>query len=510
MLRSLCILALIAVAAAGDLVWTGMGNTSVWDDYRNWDQKRIPTSADNVIINLASAQVTLDVSWVTVASLHVSAGLFIQPQAFSVGNLIVDNEGVYRLDSGNAALTIGGTANITSSQGLLFASGYFSGALIVGADSMLNFTGAAAKGFNDAKVVATGSAVCSAGATINFNGSSINFIGGLTVQAGAPVNFMEVSAGGNKITGNLALEPQAGLQLLVGTNFNTISMGSNAVVTVTKERQSVGTLQMDDSSVVNIAGENTGLAAGSIASKGTISTLSPVSVGGRSQLFSLIVDGAAPVVFGSGVAFGSLTIKSGSVQLSGPNTADSAQFGTATVTGVSTLVVSDLRVMGPNMNLANASINVTATANLNGQVQVSSGYIGLQQNAVGSVASFSVLAAGGVAVAGYSFINNGQINIATQMQFTQVNAVGSGTYALGPQSGLGLANSDLTAGQVILGDSAQLTGSVAGANIQQTAAADQKFVDFTVDTFVFHCPSPCPSITSNGRSVNFSAQAASS
>jgi hypothetical protein len=509
MLRSLCVFALILLVSAGDLVWTGQGNTGVWDDYRNWDQKRIPTSSDNVFINMASAQVTLDVSWVSVASLHVSAGLFIQPQSFFVGNLIIDNEGVYRLDSGNAALTVGGTANITSTQGLLFASGYFSGSLIVSSDSILNFTGAAAKGFNDARVVASGSSVCSSGATINYNGSSVDFPGGLTIASGAPVNFMEVGAGGNKITGKLILSSQAGLQLLVGTNFNSISMGSNSVITVTKERQSVGTLQMDDSSVINIAGQNTGLAAGSVNSRGTISTLSPVSVGGRSQIFSLIVDGAAPVLFGAGVAFGSITIKSGSVQLAGANTADSAQFGTASVSGVSSLVVSDLKVMGPNMNLANASINVTATASLNGQVQVSSGYIALQQNAVGSVASFSVLAAGGVAVAGYSFVNNGQINIQTQMQFTQVNAVGGGQYALAPQSGLGLANSDLTAGQVVLGDSAQFSGSVAGVNVQQTAAASQKYVDFSVDTFVFHCPSPCPSVTSNGRTVSFMAEAAS-
>jgi len=507
-MRTFCVLALIALASATQLVWTGLGNTSVWDDYRNWDQKRIPTSADNVLINLASAEVTLDVSWVTVASLQVSAGTFIQPQSFSVGNLIVDNEGVYRLDSGNGALQVG-TANVTSPQGFLFASGYLSGSLIVSQQSILNFTGAAAKGFNEAKVTVAGNSVCSAGATLNFNGSAINFAGGLNIQNGQAVNFNGVGSQ-NSITGKLVLASQAGLQLLVNTNFNTISMGANSVITVTKERQSVGTLNMDGSSVISIAGENTGLSAGSVASRGTISTLSPISVGGKSQIFSLIVDGAAPCVFGGAVAFGSLTIKSGSVQLSGASTADSAQFGVAAVSGVSSLVVGDLKVMGPNFNLANSSINVTATASLNGQVQVASGLIALQQNAVGSVASFSVLAAGGIAVPGVSFVNNGQINIATQMQFTQVSATGSGVYALSPQAGLQLANADLTAATVIIGDQAQFSGNVASANIQQTSAASSKFVDFTVDFFTFHCPSPCPSISSNGRSVSFSAVAASS
>jgi len=508
MMRTLFVLVLCVAALADQLVWTGLGNTSVWDDYRNWDRKRIPTPDDDIIIDLASAVVTLDVNWGTVRSMHISAGMFIQPQNFGVGRLTVDNNGVYRLDSGNGALTVG-TANVTSTQGFLFASGTITGALIVSSNSILNFTGAGAKSFNLAKVTASGNSVCDAGATINFNGSTINFAGGLTINSGDAVNFMGIG-GTNQITGAGILAARAGLQLLVGTSFNTLNMGANSQLTITKEQQQVGSLIMDDSSAISIAGENTALSAGSITSRGVISTLSPISVGGKSQIRTLVIDGAAPVVFGSAVAFGQVTIKSGSMQISGMSTADQAQFGVATVTGVGSLSIGDLRVTGPNMNLANASINVTGTANFNGQIQLSSGLVAILNGATANVVNLQVLAAGGIAVPGISFINQGKITITqTQLSFTQLNAGGRGTYVLDEQTQLTLSNANMSAASVVLGDGAEFSGPVAGIDVVSTTAQSQKYVDFTVNGFTFHCTSPCPPITSSGQ-TSFSAVAASS
>jgi hypothetical protein len=506
MSRTFFVCALVTLALAEPLVWTGLGNTSIWDDYKNWDQKRIPTASDWVIINTPGATVTLDVAWASVATLQISSGMLIQPNPFAIGNLIVEKDGVYRLDSGTGSLVLT-SGNVTSTDGFLFASGFLQGSLTV--STILNFTGAAAKGFNDGNVVVGGSAVCSAGATINFNTTKINFAGGLEIQGGSPVNFVGITTG-NQISGGLVLDASSAVQFLVETQFDTIKMGKNSQIQVTKQITQVGTLNMDDSSLVQIAGPNTGLQASSIASTGAINTLSPVAVGSKSQILNLVVDGNAPVTFGDAVAFGTINVKSGSVTFAGASTADTAQFGTASISGVSTLVAGDLKFSGPNVNLANSSISVTGTASFNGQLQVSSGSVSLGNNAKGTVQTFQVIASNGVPVSGTSFNNDGQVTVATQLTFTQLNAAGAGSYALNPSAGLSLNNAVLTAGTVILNKEAVFSGAASAINVGSTNSADNSMIDFTVDGATFHCKQNCPAITSNGVSSSFTASESSS
>jgi hypothetical protein len=502
---------LLLTVNAGTLTWTGAGSTGVWDDYRNWDQKRIPTSSDYVIIDTSNASVTLDIPF-SVNTLHISAGTFIQPQPFSVGNLIVDGSGVFNLNSGTASLSAD-SANITSQSGFIFSSGYFTGSMLVSSQSTLDLSGAASKGFNDAKVIVQGSTICDAGATLNFNGSTVNFVGGLEIKGGNLVNFQTNNPNDDStITGSLTIDPKGQVQFLVPTQFNSISMGMAAQLTVTKGQQQVTGLTMDSNSVVVIAGSNTGLTAGSISSKGSISTLNAMAVGGRSQILNLIVDGAAPVAFNGPVAFGSLTVKSGSISLSGANTADSAQFGTASISGPgSSLSVGTLKLAGPNTNLANTSITVSGASTFNGQVQIGSGSITVQSGATVQASQFSLLASNGVPVSGNTFINNGNIAVNSVFTITQLTAAGTGSYTV--KGKLALQNADLTAGTVALASStSSFTGSVSSFNAKSisSTASPLNFIDFTVDALTFHCHSPCPAVSSSGRTSTFQASPNSS
>jgi hypothetical protein len=284
-------------------------------------------------------------------------------------------------------------------------------------------------------------------------------------------------------------------------------MGAGASMTITKGLQQMGTLTMDSNSALIISGSNTGLTAGSISSKGSISTLNAMAVGGRSQILNLIVDGAAPVAFNGPVAFGSVTVKAGSISLSGANTADSAQFGTASISGPgSSLQVGTLKLAGPNTNLANTSISVTGASTFNGQVQVASGSITVQNSATVQASQFSLLANNGVAVPGNSFVNNGNIAVNSVFTITQLTAAGTGTFTV--KGKLALQNADLTTGTIALSTStSSFVGSVSSFNAKAVAstAAPLSFVDFTVDSMTFHCKTSCPAASSNGRTTNFQA-----
>jgi cytoskeletal protein CcmA (bactofilin family) len=237
-----------------------------------------------------------------------------------------------------------------------------------------------------------------------------------------------------------------------------------------------------------------------------------MAIGGRSQILSLLVDGVAPVVFNGPVAFGTLVVKSGSLVLSGVNTADTAQFGTASISGVgSTLQIGGLTLSGPT-TLANTSIVITGTSasTFNGQVQVSSGSITVQQSATVTATQFELLALDGVPVATPTFINNG-IVIVTAFEINQLAITGTGSYSL--QGKLTLQSSSFTAGTVTLAQStSSLVGSVSSftAKAVSTTATSLKYVDFTVGSLTFHCQSACPSTSTNGITNSFQAVPASS
>jgi hypothetical protein len=508
MMRSLFVLALCVAALADSLTWTGHGNTTSWDDYRNWDKQRIPVSSDNIVINMDSASVTLNIPMVSVASVHISAGAFIQPNPFTVGQLTVDGTGVYRLDSGNGFLTVT-NANISSKPGFLFASGYLTGSLNVNSGSQLNFTTAASKSFTEAKVTVAGTSTCDAGATINFNGSSLNFAGGLTFQAGDAVNLIG-TGNASQITGSATIAANGQVQLLVATNFVNFNMGSGSALQVVKEPQTVQNLNMADTTTLSIQGERSSLSAGTVTSTGVISTLSPVSIGGKAQILSLVIDGNVPVILGGDAAFGSVIVKAGSLSIAGSATADNAQFGTATVGGSGSLAVAALKVTGPNMFVTGASITVTNTATFNGQIQFSSGLVSISQGATASVSQLACLASGGVFVNGTSWNNDGTVTITGDtLSFSQVSATGNGAYNIGDNNALSLSNAFFSANTVTIGKNAVFNGQVSAVNVTSTSASD-KFVDFTVDTFTFHCSQSCPAIQSNGQTTSFSASGNSS
>jgi hypothetical protein len=107
-------------ASAADKNWIGAGDATTWADAKNWLPNTVPTSADNVTIDLKDANVTAAQTFAA-KSLYIggASNSTFSTNNFIYGNLIPDSS------SGYALYIRKGGMVILNGQGIITLRGTF-------------------------------------------------------------------------------------------------------------------------------------------------------------------------------------------------------------------------------------------------------------------------------------------------------------------------------------------------------------------------------------------------
>jgi cytoskeletal protein CcmA (bactofilin family) len=514
--------ALICVANAASIKWTGLAQNNQWTSTVNWYPAQVPGPNDDVTIETGSVQVTIStgVNSLTMGtSVDGMANLTIFQSFVVASTMDVDVNGNLFLNAGTASLQ----GTVTVKGHLYLQSGTIGGQLTVTQNGIADLSGQATKNLIGAGFTNQGNVVLSG--VLNFNQSSLFTNQGSIAASG----FVQLMAGDATATvfdssaGSFSYNGGSGgkLRIAVTSHFKTIQLQSGDVTTVGQVDFADDILVPSGSTVKTEAGANTTF-AGTLHGEGALNVGGKVTTVNAVNLSTVAVT-VGYVYFNGAVIANTLTINAGTTQFN-----NNSQVGTFTIVSgnvefASTVSASNANVKGgiltgaggfsasTSASFASQGINLGTTFTLSGTMSFNSKTLiayatggNIVINSGASVTVGSPLALTGPPGSG-AFTNNGAVAVNSGIATANINLLGSGSYTVAGT--ITTSSCKFTAGTVTI-NGGSVTGQTTALNIAAVADANTSGdVKVQVGNYHFACPSQCKNIDSqsSGQTYTFSA-----
>lgn len=518
----LALCALICVANAASIKWTGLAANNQWTSNVNWYPAQVPGPNDDVTIDIGNVQVTISTGVNSLSmgnSVNGFANLTIFQSFVVASTMDVNVMGNLFLNAGTASLQ--GTVNV---QGhFYFQSGTVGGQITIAKNGVADLSGGASKNLIGAGFTNQGNVLLSG--VVGFNQSSVFTNQGTITASGVA----QLSAGDSTSTlfdssaGYFTYNGGSGntLTVAVHAHFKTIELQSGNVISQAQVDFTDDLTIPAGSTVGSQASANTTFGGavrgdGALNLGGKLSTLGvvnissvTVSVGyvnfnGAVTAGTLTID-AGTTTFAVGGTAGALNIVSGNIDFAAPVNASTATVQGGILTGAGGFSAS------ANASFASQGINLGTTFTLGGGMTFTSktliayavgGSIVINEGAAVLVSSPLTLTG---APGSGSFTNNGAVTVASSVSTSNINILGSGTWVV---SGTVTTSScDLSAGVISI-NGGSVSGQTTALNIGSlTSAVTGGDVEVTVGSYSFTCPGKCKNISSkaSGQTFTFSS-----
>jgi hypothetical protein len=484
--------ALLVAANAISISWTGYGGDNQWINKVNWSPDQVPSTGDDVTIASGVVQVTIPTgvnSLVMGTSFSGPANItFFSAFFVGSGGMQVQGNGNVFINSGAAQVS----GSITIGGALFFQSGQIGGTWLITSRGIADLSGSAEKAFTGCQFTSQASSFVFGGVMALNQSSQVIvqstavFSGDVSIQAqdGTPV-LLDTSAGTLTYTGGGDFQIQAPWN--VGTfNFE----GGN--LTIYDTVSFVNPFAIPSGSYVATVGSaNVNMTAG-VSGSGVLSAAgSTLMLGATSLAGALNIVGGNTTFSAAGTSISILTISGGFAILSYSVSASQLNLMSGNVIGAGGIMAKQLYFSSQGFNL-NSAVTVTKSASVGGLLAFgSSGSF-----TIASTATLSTLASVTfTGVPGMTVTNNGILNVASPVVFTNINLGGSGNATV--SSTLSVQTATVHQGAVNLSGA----GVFKGSNTQITsigAVTASPVVDATIGAYSFTCPGSCNDVSTNG------------
>lgn len=184
------LLALVAIASARTITWTGGAGNSLWHFASNWDANAVPAKDDDVVVNTFGGSSISISQPATARSITIGGGSYRQTLtllsslAVGDGGIAVKSFGTLTL-SGNNDLPLSSVGAVTAAAGgtIIFQSGDIQGPgrYIIQYGAYIEFSGAAQKTLEGASLIIQGAATIQPTSILLEKSANITSTGDITV-----------------------------------------------------------------------------------------------------------------------------------------------------------------------------------------------------------------------------------------------------------------------------------------------------------------------------------------
>jgi len=504
--RVVAVMALVLMAQAASISWTGIVNNNQWNTPNNWYPNQVPGPNDDVTIEKGIVEVTTATA---VSSLSMGTNVDTPANltlyhAFSVGasGLTIHGNGNLMQSSGQEAVT--GPVSCEGTYTLVV--GVVAGPWTISSKGSVFFNGGGEKNLVAAQFSVAGT--IEAEGIIAFNKSSVLTltgtmnIGGKGLQFadvdGAVGNHFDGSAGSvNLASGLLSFQANAVLgkiAITAGANvqvFRAVSFPNALLIPATSTVSSVGNAN------ATFVGEVYG--SGSLNAGGRLTTLNSLNIS------ALAISGGQVEFLGNVSTADTISLTGGTANFPG-----TLNGGSCTLTGGILASANGGQLVCGDSTLNSKGLNLGATLVVAKSMSIAGASLISFQKAVGALsinAGATVSVTNGLQLtgpAGTPGVNNqGTITIAAPTSANNVDIKGTGSLVV--SSVLSTQSCTLDAGNVALDTKGSIKGSMTSLSLTTVSApkAAGSEVLFKAGDYSLACPVSCSNIDASASAQSF-------
>jgi hypothetical protein len=513
--------ALICVANAASIKWTGLAANNQWTSPVNWYPAQVPGPNDDVTIETGDVQVTISTgvnSLIMGTNVNGVANLTIFQSFVVAQTLNCDVNGNLFINAGTASLQ----GTVTVEGNFYFQSGTIGGQISISSKGAADLSGGATKNLIGAGLTNQGTIVLSG--VVNFNQSSVFTNQGSIVASG----FAQLIAGDTTATefdssaGSFAYNGGSNtLTIGVKAHFKSIEITSGNVETTGPVDFNSDVMVPSGSSIITQNQANTTFA-------GSVSGAGALNIGGKLTTFNNVNISAVTVTvgyvnFNGAVLANSLTINAGTTNFNAAGQVGTLNIVSGNVNFANAVNASVVDVEGgilsgaggfsaaSNASFALQGINFGTPFTLFGAMSFNAKTLiafatggSIEIAATAAVDVNAPLTLTGPPNSG-SFINNGAVTVTSSLSDSNIGLEGQGIYVI---SGTITTSSTSFSAKVVSINGGSLSGQTTSLSIATIMDANSSGdVTVKVGSYSFSCPSKCKNVNAESSGQSFSISA---